>query len=632
MLPSISVATWNALAHSYHVETDASFELRKHQIREVLTRCPVDILCLQEVDCWEEFWAPTLLDLGYEAEFFQRPQRRDGLVIAVQHAGLSLLRKEKVFFDDLADKYDDLQFKRQNIGLLCEFRSVALDRTVVVANTHLYWNPQKPEVKMGQLQMLRESLLAFAGGDVTAQPIILAGDFNASPDGALVGHLTRGLDMTPSVQYFGPDTTFLCDASLLKICKWLRLLGVNAKMEAEESHLARTKKPKKKAPNGEILKQGPDVLDYSLLFDTARTERRVLLTSSKNVRERAACPPSHLVNTGNFEAALVTIVSKYGLDIREDKFLTVCGKCGGKIAGLADVRNEVQREAAEIGKEVGSKRDADLEDTEGAAVCHYYQLNACREGDSCKYLHIEGGEGLTGAASPPTPLASSEKGKIGSDLTYIPPDKPIFACTECHQIYWWNDRSDSSPARAMRVAMKLLDMVKNNSSDMLARGAANMPTSVYATGLDEGSGDVEREKHIGELTCLFQTRDQALLDEKDPGAISESPSKKSEAMEGTAPYVSSFAQANSGQHVLTNWNKEFTATLDYVFVPRDGPLCSIEAEVIPRLLPSGEDVDTAGADVDADGVSPWVITARSQPTTDWPSDHFLVKSELRLGR
>jgi uncharacterized protein with PIN domain len=503
--------------------------------------------------------------------------------------------------------------------------------------------------------MLRAGLLAFAGGDVTTQPVILAGDFNAQPEGALVRQLTRGQDMAPAVHHFGADTSFLCDASLLKICKWLRLLGVDAKMESDESHMARTKKPKaKRGPSGEPApRQAPDVLDYTLLFGTARAEKRVLLTSSKNVRERAACPPSHLVNTNNFEAALVAIVTKYGLDVREEKFLTVCGKCGGKIAGLADVRSQVQKkqEAAESGKEVSSARDADIgeEVATGTAVCHYYQINACRAGNACKYLHIEGGEGLTGAASPPTPFEamSTEKGKIGSDLTYIPPDKPIFACTVCHQIYWWNDRSDSSPARAMRVAMKLLDMIKLSSSGT-ASGSANMPSSVYATGLDEGGGDVEREKHIHDLTCLFQTRDQALLDEEEKGKVEAaadleaSAKNSSEEREATAPYTSSFGQAHNGQHAVTNWNKEFTATLDYIFVPRDGPLRATAAEVIPRLLHAEEVASDAGVDAGkqsdagttgtaaAETESAWTIPARSQPSADWPSDHFLVRVELSI--
>jgi uncharacterized protein with PIN domain len=56
----------------------------------------------------------------------------------------------------------------------------------------------------------------------------------------------------------------------------------------------------------------------------------VIVTTSLSMRERALCPPSCLVST-NTEEALIDICKEYGLNLTQERFLTVCGKCGGEI-------------------------------------------------------------------------------------------------------------------------------------------------------------------------------------------------------------------------------------------------------------------------------------------------------------
>jgi len=41
-------------------------------------------------------------------------------------------------------------------------------------------------------------------------------------------------------------------------------------------------------------------------FQRARDEQRVILTSSKSLRERAACPPSYFISPSNLEQALIS--------------------------------------------------------------------------------------------------------------------------------------------------------------------------------------------------------------------------------------------------------------------------------------------------------------------------------------
>ena len=61
-------------------------------------------------------------------------------------------------------------------------------------------------------------------------------------------------------------------------------------------------------------------------------------------------------------------------------------------------------------------------------------------------------------------ILSLEKAKI----QFLPTDRPVYACLDCHQPYWWSNKESSSPARAMKMADKLhktvLKHLRNNTN------------------------------------------------------------------------------------------------------------------------------------------------------------------------
>ena len=52
-------------------------------------------------------------------------------------------------------------------------------------------------------------------------------------------------------------------------------------------------------------------------FNRARKERRVILTSSKSLRERSACPPSYFVRPNELERALINIYREFDLELKQ---------------------------------------------------------------------------------------------------------------------------------------------------------------------------------------------------------------------------------------------------------------------------------------------------------------------------
>lgn len=162
----------------------------------------------------------------------------------------------------------------------------------------------------------------------------------------------EGEDGTPVVrnrppikQFYGPNTKFLCDFSLSKLSRWLRILGVDVAMDSWENNGGSSNPksclitPSLPVEPGEeeeekVFNSNNNSSKSSsilLYFQRARREKRVILTSSKSLLARSICPPSFYVNYNNFEQALVHIYAEYGLDLSRERFLTVCGKCGGEI-------------------------------------------------------------------------------------------------------------------------------------------------------------------------------------------------------------------------------------------------------------------------------------------------------------
>jgi uncharacterized protein with PIN domain len=132
--------------------------------------------------------------------------------------------------------------------------------------------------------------------------------------------------------FYGPSTKFLCDSNLSRLCRWMRVLGIDTALVPQVQPPS-ADEVRNNCNNGRITKQNKQQLlkaNNERIFNQAREEQRVIVTTSTSMRERALCPPSCLVST-NTEEALIEICKEYGLNLTQERFLTVCGKCGGEI-------------------------------------------------------------------------------------------------------------------------------------------------------------------------------------------------------------------------------------------------------------------------------------------------------------
>ena len=107
---SFSVMSWHTLsqssAHNAASIPDKilNWESRKHRLLAEVKGCCPDILCLQDVDNYEEFWQPALSSNGWDSIFVQRTSairpRAEGVVIAWARDYFQLIRSKSVEFND----------------------------------------------------------------------------------------------------------------------------------------------------------------------------------------------------------------------------------------------------------------------------------------------------------------------------------------------------------------------------------------------------------------------------------------------------------------------------------------------------------------------------------------------------
>lgn len=441
---SISVISWNILADSYNSRRSQPSLPVEYQrvvfdkmrrgslIRKILRsgdsskdeiakgktfQLMPDVWALQEVDM-DEILSKHLSGMGYEGIETPRMKIGCGSGGRVDSCGVyyrkdrwTLLDQEVIRLDDLAimpAKYQDdeskngkiesvnnnlqgLQrgFLRRNNALLIRLQSkISPETSVVIAATHLFWNPMYEYVKLCQMHYIMVRSKEFLKNE--NEPFILCGDLNSLPGSTVHAYLTKGvvdakvvapwyqeswsdvglgldgvaekissLNLTngskrsePQKQ---PNVRYLLDYNLNRLARWFRILGLDAGLEMEEEERLRTKEGK------------------MVIFDRCRLEHRVLITTSNKLVARKDCPPgTYLINPRslalNLEVVFVHILLTHGVVLEPHKFLSRCVVCNGNICTVHDPSVKIK---------IFTDHQAPLDMGEDLEV---YQCDGCRQG------------------------------------------------------------------------------------------------------------------------------------------------------------------------------------------------------------------------------------------------------------
>ncbi|KAE9034070.1 hypothetical protein PR003_g8786 [Phytophthora rubi] len=172
-----------------------------------------DVICLQEVDNYAEFWAGAMKKLGYDGLFMKKTSTKpDGVAVFWNAKKLKVKESTHVSLDlpngDEADIDHELlsrSSQRGSVGAVVHLEHVDTPLDFVVATTHLFWDPMQEDVKLLQSRRMLRAIEAFTAALDASIPIIFSGDFNSLPDSKVYNFITKINHFSSAYAQYGPD-------------------------------------------------------------------------------------------------------------------------------------------------------------------------------------------------------------------------------------------------------------------------------------------------------------------------------------------------------------------------------------------------------------------------------------------
>lgn len=357
---------------------------------------------------------------------------------------------------------------------------------------------------------------------------------------------------------------YICDYTLNKFTRWLRILGLDVTLETEAEEKERT------TTGGKIA-----------LFEHCKRERRTLLTTSYKLLLRKDCPPgAYLLDPKSpcsLEQALPRLLITHGVKLMPCQFLTRCVVCNGNIVPVLD--DNEKRLVFQENASPFRLRNPRLQPPNLLA-------SSPINDDNHRSVFQDNG-------APPDLLDSKE-------------DMEVFRCDGCRQGYWWDDRPASSASRVFAQATKLFKLC-------LAGGAeVDIDVSSDENKRKEIMGafdfvDITKEKGgklESELTAIRWLRDNKLRNPYQLQSVYKVEDDNDMKLRQQSPRESM---------QFTNVTSEFIGLLDYVFY-EPSKFKQVSKLFVPTSLKVMNQNSTVGGHL--------------LPSNEWPSDHIAVGARL----
>ena len=207
-----SLMTYNILSQDlisnfkelyYHCSSSSlNWTHRGERICKELKEANPDIICLQEVNFkhYHQYYKPFLTNQGYSGLYKKKTGlRKDGCALYYKTNKFTLSKSVELEF-----YRKDLNYllNRDNVAIIGvlspkRFKNKKPYSKLILATTHLLFNPNRGDIKLAQLRLLLAeldrvvSLYAKANQD-SQLSVILCGDMNTQPNSPLYKFITDG--------------------------------------------------------------------------------------------------------------------------------------------------------------------------------------------------------------------------------------------------------------------------------------------------------------------------------------------------------------------------------------------------------------------------------------------------------
>jgi len=232
---SVSILSWNVLGplhgesqkHSYAETKVVMWSKRRENLLAELRSVNADIFCLQEISekALKETFIPGLRHIGLQCAGYAPMQQQGrhrgkyahksvGCAVFIKPSKLSVLSSKRVHLKDFfpVESCFSHQFAVDVLGKLNPMvmmlvKSKSANETFIVANTHLFWNPDRTDIKSIQAYAVTQAIDKFIESIMNDEalmaddsvlrtfstgrtpPLILCGDFNSFPECSRSGPL-----------------------------------------------------------------------------------------------------------------------------------------------------------------------------------------------------------------------------------------------------------------------------------------------------------------------------------------------------------------------------------------------------------------------------------------------------------
>ena len=166
------------------------WEHRRTLLVEQILKAAPDVVCMEEVDHFDDWFAPRLAVHGYTGVFFPKAPGRDGCAMFVKgdRVRFGSAQVQRVCLRDHIDIRAVPNADGRQGAIVAELELVASGRRVVVAVTHLKAKSEFDDVRFHQTKALLSLLAAHRANGL---PIVLAGDFNTEPASTAIALVTK---------------------------------------------------------------------------------------------------------------------------------------------------------------------------------------------------------------------------------------------------------------------------------------------------------------------------------------------------------------------------------------------------------------------------------------------------------
>ena len=201
-------ASWNVLADSllrqnswlYQSCDPEALHDRLPRIFNGVERLEPDVLAMQEVEHFARDMEPRLSELGFSGVYKQRTgdDQTDGVALVWRNERLAAEQIEYVEYASaltagVKDPRSLEMLKKHNVAIIALLRDLESGKLLVVATTHILWNPRRGWVKLQQLNhlfarvdaMRRGAAATEAAVDVTSNDVGTTSCGESADDGGI---------------------------------------------------------------------------------------------------------------------------------------------------------------------------------------------------------------------------------------------------------------------------------------------------------------------------------------------------------------------------------------------------------------------------------------------------------------